>query len=51
MTKTAARAKLASRKPAHAPEPFHYTASGLENVWLLNGFTVEDTPYGPRRAD
>ena len=29
-----------------APEPLHYTVSGLENVWLLNGFVVEETPYG-----
>ncbi|MDI3308524.1 MAG: helix-turn-helix domain-containing protein [Acetobacteraceae bacterium] len=32
--------------PPAAPEPFHYTASGLPNVWLLNGFTIEETPYG-----
>jgi DNA-binding transcriptional regulator YiaG len=31
---------------AAAPKPFHYTASGLPDVWLLNGFTIEDTPYG-----
>lgn len=29
-----------------APEPLHYTASGLPNVWLLNGFHRETTPYG-----
>ena len=28
-------------------EPLHYTASGLDYVYLLNGFTVEDDPdYG-----
>lgn len=27
--------------------PFHYTASGLTDVWLLNGFHVEETPEGP----
>lgn len=32
---------------AAAPEPFHYTASGLPDVWLMNGFHREDTPYGP----
>lgn len=26
--------------------PFHYTACGLEDVYLLNGFRVEKTPYG-----
>lgn len=25
---------------------YHYTESGLRNVWLRNGFTVHDTPYG-----
>jgi DNA-binding transcriptional regulator YiaG len=25
---------------------FRYTASGLANVWLLNGFAIEHTPYG-----
>ena len=32
------------REPA--PEPLHYTMSGLDNVWLLNGFFMEETPYG-----
>jgi len=32
------------KKPAL--KPFHYTMSGLDNVWLLNGFTIEETPYG-----
>ena len=27
-------------------KPFHYTASGLSNVWLVNGFEIEETPYG-----
>lgn len=27
--------------------PFQYTASGLTDVWLLNGFRVEETPDGP----
>ena len=27
-------------------EPFHYTASGLDSIYLLNGVTVETTPYG-----
>jgi putative transcriptional regulator len=25
---------------------YHYTQSGLDNVWLQNGFTFEQTPYG-----
>ncbi len=25
---------------------YHYTESGLANVWLENGFAVHDTPYG-----
>lgn len=25
---------------------YHYTESGLRNVWLRNGFTVHKTPYG-----
>lgn len=25
---------------------YHYVQCGLENVWLRNGFTVKDTPYG-----
>jgi DNA-binding transcriptional regulator YiaG len=27
-------------------EPFKYSASGLNNVFLLNGVTLERTPYG-----
>jgi len=25
---------------------YHYTDSGLNNVWLQNGYNVMDTPYG-----
>lgn len=25
---------------------YHYTESGLDNVWLANGYTVHKTPYG-----
>jgi putative transcriptional regulator len=25
---------------------YHYTESGLDNVWLANGFEYHDTPYG-----
>lgn len=30
-----------------AREPLHYVACGLDNIWLLNGFVVSDTRYGP----
>lgn len=25
---------------------YHYTESGLQNVWLENGFAIHETPYG-----
>src|SRR5689334_1856236 len=25
---------------------YHYTESGLQNVWLKNGFVIRKTPYG-----
>jgi DNA-binding transcriptional regulator YiaG len=25
---------------------YHYTDGGLKNVWLANGYTVKQTPYG-----
>lgn len=25
---------------------YHYTLSGLDNVWLANGYTFKQTPYG-----
>src|SRR4051794_31633847 len=28
-------------------EPLHYTASGLPDVWLLNGFRRVETRHGP----
>ena len=37
---------MSKRQPGSEPAAFHYTASGLPNVWLLNGFTREETPYG-----
>ena len=27
-------------------EPYHYKACGLDDVYLLNGFTIEETAYG-----
>jgi putative transcriptional regulator len=26
--------------------PFHYRACGLDEIYLINGFTIEETPYG-----
>jgi putative transcriptional regulator len=41
---------VSTRQRIQAPpalaSAFHYTASGLSDVWLLNGFAVEHTPYG-----
>ena len=25
---------------------YHYTESGLRNIWLMNGYVVKRTPYG-----
>lgn len=25
---------------------YHFTDGGLRNIWLLNGYTMQDTPYG-----
>jgi putative transcriptional regulator len=25
---------------------YHYTESGLDNVWLIDGYTIRKTPYG-----
>jgi putative transcriptional regulator len=25
---------------------YHYTESGLKNIWLKNGYVVKNTPYG-----
>jgi DNA-binding transcriptional regulator YiaG len=33
--------------PAAPVVPFHYSGAGLSDVWLLNGFHLEDTPDGP----
>lgn len=39
---------LSAFRPGQNPtvRPLHYTISGLDNVWLLNGFVVEPTRYG-----
>ena len=33
-------------KEAKAGAPYRYIGSGLDNVYLANGFTLRDTPYG-----
>jgi putative transcriptional regulator len=39
-------ARTAEERRTSVGDPFHYTASGLPNVWLFNGFVREQTPYG-----
>lgn len=29
---------------------YHYTESGLDNIWLINGYETTETPYGPSTA-
>lgn len=36
--------RIDGREPC--AEPLHYTASGLDDVYLMNGFTIEETAYG-----
>ncbi len=31
---------------ANTKDCYQYTDSGLKNVWLVNGFTKKQTPYG-----
>jgi hypothetical protein len=31
------------KKLAH---PYHYVASGLDNIFLANGVSIDETPYG-----
>ena len=28
----------------HSPEPLHYTQCGLDDVYLVNGFSTPDKP-------
>lgn len=30
----------------HHQQPYHYTSCGLDNIYLLNGFHIEETDYG-----
>jgi DNA-binding transcriptional regulator YiaG len=42
-----ARYQLARRGRRHLPKPYHFTASGLPNVYLLSGVKIErDGDYG-----
>jgi putative transcriptional regulator len=41
------RAEFLVRGRRRAAEPYRYSASGLNNVFLLNGFAIEKTSYGP----
>ena len=33
--------KFSIRNAADAPKPYHYTACGLDNIFLTNGYTLE----------
>ena len=33
-------------KGERAKEPFHYTHCGLDDVYLLSGYEIDETPYG-----
>ena len=42
-----ARYEFALRGRRHLPKPYHFKASGLPNVYLLNGVKIErDADYG-----
>lgn len=32
---------------SNSTNKYHYTECGLDNVYLMNGFEVTETPYGP----
>jgi DNA-binding transcriptional regulator YiaG len=51
--KTKPKAKIRAKRTEfirggehRAAAPYHYTACGLDDVYLLNGFTVHETEYG-----
>ena len=37
---------MTNAKPSTRLEPFHYKDSGLDYIYLQNGFAIHDTPYG-----
>jgi putative transcriptional regulator len=34
-------------RPSSRAKPYHYRACGLDDVYLLSGFTLKETAYGP----
>jgi transcriptional regulator with XRE-family HTH domain len=40
------RAEFCVQDEVLLAKPYHYKASGLDNITLLNGVTTQDTPYG-----
>lgn len=42
----AATHRFKSNAPSIGRKPYHYRACGLNDVYLLNGFEVEETAYG-----
>jgi putative transcriptional regulator len=41
------RVEFFLKGPELLAEPYHYVASGLDNIYLLNGVTTQATAYGP----
>jgi DNA-binding transcriptional regulator YiaG len=41
------RAEFSMKGREMLAEPYQYSASGLDNIYLLNGVSVENTGYGP----
>jgi DNA-binding transcriptional regulator YiaG len=41
------RAEFRLKGRRRTAEPYRYLESGLDNVFLLNGFAIEKTTYGP----
>ena len=39
-------AAAVGKTPAGCLRSFHYTLCGLDNIYLMNGYSVEETPYG-----
>lgn len=38
---------MTERMPDILRDAYHYMDSGLDNIWLLDGFERHETPYGP----
>lgn len=36
-----------NEQKAKMENAYHYTDSGLDNIWLVSGFECRETPYGP----